>query len=81
MSLKGFNEIHPELTKTTQNLHWLRTPCVEERAPEESWFDTLVNTLKDEPASTQCIFSCQQGRGRTSLGMIVACLIKEIKVN
>merc|ERR1711981_614089 len=30
--------------------------------------------------STQCVFSCQMGRGRTTLGMVVTCLIKEIQV-
>ena len=44
-------------------------PVVEERAPDESCFDILVESLKNEPASTQCVFSCQMGRGRTSLGM------------
>ena len=43
-------------------------PVVEERAPDESCFDILVESLKNEPASTQCVFSCQMGRGRTSLG-------------
>jgi len=55
-------------------------PVVEERAPDESCFDILVESLKNEPASTQCVFSCQMGRGRTTLGMVVTCLIKEIQV-
>ena len=32
------------------------------------------------PASVPCIFSDQQGRGRTSLGMVIACLIKEMQI-
>jgi len=36
--------------------------------------------LKDEPASTPCVFSDQMGRGRTTLGMVAACLIKEIQI-
>ena len=55
-------------------------PVVEEGAPAESCFDIMLESLKDEPASTQCVFSCQMGRGRTTLGMVVACLIKEIQV-
>jgi len=58
----------------------IRVPVFEEGAPVESCFDILVESLKNEPASTQCIFSCQMGRGRTTLGMVVACLIKEIQV-
>jgi len=61
-------------------LSYVLVPVVEERAPDESCFDILVDSLKNEPASTQCVFSCQMGRGRTTLGMVVACLIKEIQV-
>ena len=43
-------------------------PVVEERAPDECCFDILIDSLKNEPASTQCVFSCQMGRGRTTLG-------------
>jgi hypothetical protein len=45
-------------------------PVVEERAPMEKCFDILVDSLKQEPAATQCVFSCQMGRGRTTLGRI-----------
>jgi len=55
-------------------------PVVEESAPDESCFDVLVESMKNEPASTQCVFSCQMGRGRTTLGMVVTCLVKEIQV-
>ncbi|XP_023349377.1 paladin [Eurytemora carolleeae] len=57
-----------------------RIPIVEERSPCEDCFDKIVSILKDEPASTICLFSCQMGRGRTTIGMIVACLIKEIQI-
>ena len=48
------------------------------------WFSSLKyltsETLKKEPASVPCIFSDQQGRGRTTLGMVIACLIKEMQI-
>merc|ERR1711970_690982 len=62
-------------------LSYVLVPVVEERAPDESCFDILVDSLKNEPASTQCVFSCQMGRGRTTLGMIIACLVKEIQIS
>ena len=67
-SLVGFNEIYPTLLAANPTLQWIHDPVVEDKAPAEEWFDKLVATLKDEPASTQCIFSCQMGRGRTTLG-------------
>ncbi len=99
-SLKGLNEIQSDLAAANPQLNLIRVPVVEELAPDERCFDILVGTLKDEPASTQCVFSCQMGRGRTtlgtgnfirimhlrnfdafSIGMIVACLMKEIQVS
>ena len=57
-----------------------RCPVNEDCAPGEECFDIIVDLLKNEPASTPCIFSDMMGRGRTTLGMIVACLIKEIQI-
>ena len=47
---------------------------------QEQCFDIIVDVLKNEPAATQCVFSCQAGRGRTTLGMVVTCLVKEIQI-
>ena len=72
----------------------MRVPVIEETCPKEVSFDILVDSLKQvnvpdsstvssclqEPAATQCAFSCQAGRGRTTLGMVVACLVKEIQI-
>ena len=40
----------------------------QDTAPREDCIDILVDSLKQEPASTQCVFSCQAGMGRTTLG-------------
>ena len=57
-----------------------RIPVTEERSPGEDCFDMMVEALKTEPASTPCVFSDQMGRGRTTAGMITACLIKELQI-
>jgi len=62
------------------NLIGQRCPVNEDRAPGEECFDIIIEMLRNEPASTPCIFSDQMGRGRTTLGMIIACLIKEIQI-
>ena len=41
------------------NFEYLRVPVVEDCKPEEKCFDILVDALKNEPAATQCVFSCQ----------------------
>ena len=58
----------------------MRIPITEERSAGEDSFDMMVEALKNEPASTPCVFSDQMGRGRTTTGMIGACLIKEIQI-
>merc|ERR1711988_1389330 len=63
-----------------ENLVTHRIPVTEERSAGESCFDMMVEGLKNEPASTPCVFSDQMGRGRTTTGMIAACLIKEIQI-
>ena len=68
-TLQPFSEIISELKrKGAKNLDLIRVPAIEEKAPREDCFDILVDSLKTEPASTVCVFSCQAGRGRTSLG-------------
>jgi len=62
------------------NLQIVRIPAVEDQTPTEACFDKIISVLKDEPASTSCVFSCQMGKGRTTAGLIAACLIKEIQI-
>jgi hypothetical protein len=57
-----------------------RIPVTEERSLGEGCFDMITEALKKEPASVPCIFSDQMGRGRTTSGMVIACLIKEIQI-
>merc|ERR1712055_983253 len=57
-----------------------RIPVTEERSAGEACFDMMTEVLKNEPASVPCIFSDQMGRGRTTSGMVVACLIKELQI-
>merc|ERR1719350_1136869 len=76
----GLCDIYREVL-TSPSLSAVRIPVVEETAPKEESFDILVSTLKGEKGATNCVFSCQAGRGRTTLGMVVACFIKEIQIS
>jgi len=77
-TVKSFSGVISDLQN--KNLNLMRVPVVEESAPREVCFDILIDSLKQEPAGTQCVFSCQAGRGRTTLGMIIACQVKEILI-
>merc|ERR1712080_766580 len=55
-----------------------RMPIVDEKAPSEGSFDSLVRELQDLGPDTACAFNCQMGKGRTTTGMIIATLVKDI---
>eukprot|EP00092_Neocalanus_flemingeri_P002085 GFUD01002224.1.p1 GENE.GFUD01002224.1~~GFUD01002224.1.p1 ORF type:complete len:538 (+),score=154.55 GFUD01002224.1:88-1701(+) len=81
-SVKSLKEVYKAIKENGfPNFDYIRVPVVEESAPLNVCFDILVNTLKHEPAATHCAFSCQAGRGRTTLGMVVASLVKEIQIS
>lgn len=62
------------------DLKVVRIPVAEERVPPDYSFDWIIQTLKDEPVATPCVFACQMGKGRTTVGLVCACLIKEIQI-
>ena len=66
--------------KSNVNLQVVHIPVVEDHMPPESCFDKIISVLKNEPASIPCVFSCQMGKGRTTVGVMVACLVKEIQL-
>ena len=57
-----------------------RMPIVDEKAPRECDFDNMLSSLRDVGPDTACVFNCQMGKGRTTLGMVAACLVKEITI-
>merc|ERR1712168_1360731 len=80
-SLKEVKTVYDNLKEQGfPDLVYSRCPVNEDRAPNEECFDILIEALKNEPASTAVVFSDQMGRGRSTLGMIIACLIKEIQI-
>ena len=55
-----------------------RLPIVDEKAPQDKDFDAALTAMRNTDADTACIFNCQMGKGRTTTGMIVAVLLKDI---
>merc|ERR1712183_901236 len=79
--IKGLQNIYESMRETGfEGLTVHRIPVTEECAPAEYCFDIMLEILKNEYASVPCVFSDQMGRGRTTLGMIVACLVKEVQI-
>jgi len=80
-SVKDLETVYNSCRDTCNvNLQVFRIPLLEDKNPSEHDFDAIINALKNERASTPCIFSCQMGKGRTTQGMVAAMLIKEIQI-
>ena len=81
-SIKGFNDILQNLSEDKlEGLQIVRVPFLEEKALPLECFDIIVDALREEnPAKTQCIFSSQLGKSRTTLGMTVASIIKSVQM-
>merc|ERR1719393_262468 len=82
-NLKNYKSILAELSAgPVAGMTVIRVPVMEEKALPEECFDIIVKALVEEnPAKTQCIFSSQLGKGRTTFGMIVACTVKAIQMS
>lgn len=55
-----------------------RIPITDEHAPLPETFDQIINVLKTTPpcGSQYCFaWNCQMGRGRTTTGMVICCLL------
>ncbi|KAI8816483.1 inositol hexakisphosphate-domain-containing protein, partial [Fimicolochytrium jonesii] len=60
---------------------YLRIPITDEQAPIPEVFDLLVDRLTRLRRFTDIMFNCQMGRGRTTTGMIITCLVETIVGN
>jgi len=63
----------------TQGYHFVkfyRVPITDEQTPEVADFDDLVYVLRSTSPDTHVVFNCQMGRGRTTTGMVVACMFR-----
>ncbi|XP_058195962.1 uncharacterized protein LOC131312310 isoform X7 [Rhododendron vialii] len=55
---------------------YARVPITDGKAPKSSDFDTLAVNIASAPKDTAFVFNCQMGRGRTTTGTVIACLLK-----
>lgn len=79
-------EVYEELTRDGFNVHYVRVPITDEKAPMGDDFEVLMRNAWDldaegdgegegEGGRSSIIFNCQMGRGRTTTGMVIACCI------
>ncbi|XP_024981038.1 paladin isoform X1 [Cynara cardunculus var. scolymus] len=57
-------------------IKYARVPITDGKAPKSSDFDTLALNISSASKDTAFVFNCQMGRGRTTTGTVIACLLK-----
>ncbi|XP_031379974.1 paladin isoform X4 [Punica granatum] len=74
-SVKTPLEVYQELQLEGYLVDYERVPVTDEKSPKEQDFDILVDKISQADISTDIVFNCQMGRGRTTTGMVIATLI------
>lgn len=76
--LVTLSDLYNQLKEAGFSLEYARLPIVDEKAPTEKDFDDLLDRMRLTNNDTACVFNCQMGKGRTTTGMVVACLVKDL---
>jgi len=77
-ALLTLTELYDSMKTLGFDLSYFRLPIVDEKAPRDIDFDDALTAMRQTDPDSACIFNCQMGKGRTTTGMIVACLLKDM---
>ncbi|XP_010035529.2 paladin isoform X2 [Eucalyptus grandis] len=69
-------EVFENLESDGFPIKYARVPITDGKAPKSSDFDTLAMNISSASKDTAFVFNCQMGRGRTTTGTVIACLLK-----
>uniref|UniRef100_A0A6N2NAG9 Tyrosine specific protein phosphatases domain-containing protein n=1 Tax=Salix viminalis TaxID=40686 RepID=A0A6N2NAG9_SALVM len=75
-SIKTPLEVFKGLETDGFPIKYARVPITDGKAPKSSDFDTLAMNIASASKDTAFVFNCQMGRGRTTTGTVIACLLK-----
>ncbi|MQL95031.1 hypothetical protein Taro_027696 [Colocasia esculenta] len=69
-------EVYKCLESEGLPIKYARVPITDGKAPKSSDFDTIASNIASASKDTAFVFNCQMGRGRTTTGTVIACLLK-----
>lgn len=69
-------EVYKRLEAEGFPVKYARVPITDGKAPKSSDFDTIALNIASASEDTTFVFNCQMGRGRTTTGTVIACLLK-----
>ncbi|KAG2207019.1 hypothetical protein INT47_008488 [Mucor saturninus] len=74
-------EVFQSMIDQGYQVDYLRIPITDEQAPILDVFDQLIQRTKAAGNGVDVLYNCQMGRGRTTTGMVTACLMTMIMNN
>lgn len=74
-------EVFQSIIEEGYQIDYLRIPITDEQAPIPDVFDQLISRTKNASAGVDVLYNCQMGRGRTTTGMVTACLVAMVMNN
>ncbi|CAO3598194.1 unnamed protein product [Absidia cylindrospora] len=80
-SIETPSEVFQSIIDEGYQVDYLRIPITDEQAPIPDVFDLLKLRILEASTGKDVLFNCQMGRGRTTTGMVAACLISMILNN
>lgn len=69
-------EVYEALSMEGFKVEYHRVPITDGSLPREHLFDLFYHTVERAGPQDPIIFNCQMGAGRTTTGMVIACLVR-----
>uniref|UniRef100_A0ACD5X113 Uncharacterized protein n=1 Tax=Avena sativa TaxID=4498 RepID=A0ACD5X113_AVESA len=69
-------EVYKRLDSEGLPIKYARVPITDGKAPKSSDFDTVAMNVATACKDAALVFNCQMGRGRTTTGTVIACLLR-----
>lgn len=73
-------EVYKCLDSEGLPIKYARVPITDGKAPKSSDFDTVAFNVAAACKDAALVFNCQMGRGRTTTGTVIACLLR-LRIN
>ncbi|KAI9192964.1 inositol hexakisphosphate-domain-containing protein [Polychytrium aggregatum] len=74
-------EIYKSIQEEGYRVDYLRIPITDEQAPIPDVFNQLVDRVLKVDTACDKMFNCQMGRGRTTTGMVITCIMEMVVGN
>eukprot|EP00210_Caulerpa_lentillifera_P000523 g506.t1 len=67
--------VYKQLQSEGYSVHYYRLPLTDGSTPDILDVDRIFHSMKDQGMKASVVFNCQNGAGRTTVGMVIASLV------